>query len=1103
MKLALCHLLFLFSASSALAAVRVALVANGGGEAANQTIALATAALSGSEGLELLDRQTIDTVLQEQKLNLSGLVDDDQKIQVGKMLKADLFAIVETDASGGQALGLVIFDTVTGLRLSDSAVGGKPEQAANAIAAAVRAAVDKDRSLNNGVRLIGFLPVRNADLPRDRDIFCDTVRLLLERQLTASPGIAVLERARLEQVNKERQLRTAQGGGDLWSSVIIVQLEISARPKGQGLSASAVLMGSSGQRLDKLDASIGGDSAADLADQLRDRLIQSLKAQAIDHPFDRVEEARRFARDSEVLVFNSRFAPGAAAGEAAYALDQGDRNRLTLSTALWARAWECLTPDKVNLVELQAEVSDPLNPSSDDLDQALGLASRALTLQQESLKAELASSHDGQFFMDYSGGEERITFLEGCCSRLNAVANVPPELQIRVKEFRSPAMAYVLDYYDGWGKTIEYHPADLKNYNAEMLYAMNVDASIATSFAEFTAVRDHLIHQWMQAFDKHWLPPKDLWMQGGERQSELMTELFEMGWVRTDRWKDFSLDTCHKSLGPIADDLNHSTYPVMRLYGAVATVLADPEFAATTAEAKTRMLRDFMRQFEETLDKPGPTPKRVRQYAYIAAVDAIHLLTEGTESNPGAMIDLLNLAARHKQLIPDTALYMILKGRRDEGIDFRSSGGPLRPWLTALKETLELSRSPDCHVLDGNADGVRQKLTAEIHTLHERLPELGPEEAARPWDSAKLLVDLGSLPGISQLESAFVSADRVFVLGTGTEETGGAFIQAFELTLGGGSPKPLARMPVTPLSNPYVDDHPDGFVFRLVQGAAADDLNFYASVRHQGVIAFALGGGAATRIDSTHGLPTNFAQSLVSERGSLYIASSAEDGAYLTKWNPKNRSAKVLISSLRRNKKSPLDDTPSLCIEMMADDRPRHRLLLGVAELGPDSNERWDSGLYQLDAATGKIEHLLNQSTLNFGQYIGIDHDSLFAANTIWVVQFDLDKNKGRYFSFKPGTIDPVYIQGMDLDPDTVKGSGWSEPDNAREGDRKVIDGWLWIGQPFSRVSADAKSIEMLSPKVDPNNPPLGSIWIIEPAGKNQVVLGDSNQLYLLSLHQQ
>lgn len=1102
-KLRIGCLFLLFCVAPTFAAVRVALVTSGGGPIADQTIALATATLSGDKELDLVDRQSIDSILQEQKLNLSGLVDDDQKIQVGRMLKADLFADVETDANNGRALGLVIFDTARGLRLSDAAVGGKPEEAASAIAAAVRAAARKDQTLAQGVRLVGFLPVRNADMPRDYDIFCDTVRLLLERQLTASPGIAVLERSRLEQVNRERQLPTTQRAGDLLSSVVIVQLEISRGANGRGLDASAILLSGSGGKFDKLQAHIDGDSAADLADKLRERLIESLKAQPLEQPFNRSKEARRFARESEVLVYNSRFAAGAAAAEAADALDPGDRNQLILATALWARAWEYLTPGDVNLTEMSMGIAGPLRPPSADLDHALGLASRALTLQQESLKIELASSHQGQFFLDFSGGEERFTFLEGWCSRLNAVENVPPELQPRIKEFRAAATAYILDYYDGWGKTIDHDLSDLVDYNAEMLYAMNVEASIATSFTEYAAVRNHLIHQWMQTFDKHWLPPKELWMQGGERQSELMNELLDVEGVETDRWKDFTIESCRKSLGPIADDLNHSTNPVMKLYGAVAAALASPDFASITPDARTKMLKTFMRQLDQILKKPGRTPRRTRRDAYIAAVDGIHLLTVGTESNVGVMIDLFNLAAGHKQLIPDTALNLILAGTDFAPDEYKSSDALIHQWLAALQETLNLSQSPDCHILDGNADGVRQRLTAEIHALREKFPELGPEQVVQPWDSAKLLVDLASLPGISQLESAFVSADRVFVLGTGTEGNGGAFIQAFELTLGGGPPKPLAKMPVTPIKNPYLDDNPDGFVYRLVQGAAADDHHFYASVRHQGVVVFPLDGGAATRIDSAHGLPSNFAQSLVATRGNLYIASSAQEGAYVTKWNPMDKSAQVLISSLRRDIRSPLDNRPGLSIQFMADDEPHHRLLLGVDESVPPPDNRWDEcrgGLWQLSPTTGEMNHIITAMDLGFGLDIGIDHDSLFAANTIWVVQFNLQNNSGRYFSFKPGTINPEYIQGMDPDPNTVKGTGWSEPDNAREGDRKVIDGWLWIGQPFSRVSADAKSIEMLNTKLDPNNPPLGPIWIIEPIGTNQVVLGDSNQLYLLSL---
>jgi hypothetical protein len=113
--------------------MRVALVTTGGAESTSPAIALATAELNGVEDVQLVDRQSIQAVLQEQKLSLSGLIDAERMIQVGKLLKANLLAVVDTDQKGGQALGLVVFDAATGLRPWDAAIPGNPEQAAKSI----------------------------------------------------------------------------------------------------------------------------------------------------------------------------------------------------------------------------------------------------------------------------------------------------------------------------------------------------------------------------------------------------------------------------------------------------------------------------------------------------------------------------------------------------------------------------------------------------------------------------------------------------------------------------------------------------------------------------------------------------------------------------------------------------------------------------------------------------------------------------------------------------------------------------------------------------------------------------------------------------------
>lgn len=139
-------LLLLLCATSTFAAVRVALITAGAAESTNPAIALASAELSPTNEVQLVDRESIDAILHEQKLSRSGLVEGEQMIRVGRLMKADLFAIADTD-SEGRILGLVIFDTATGLCLSNAATAGDPEQIGKSIAAAIRAAAVKDRTL--------------------------------------------------------------------------------------------------------------------------------------------------------------------------------------------------------------------------------------------------------------------------------------------------------------------------------------------------------------------------------------------------------------------------------------------------------------------------------------------------------------------------------------------------------------------------------------------------------------------------------------------------------------------------------------------------------------------------------------------------------------------------------------------------------------------------------------------------------------------------------------------------------------------------------------------------------------------------------------------
>ena len=54
----------------------------------------------------------------------------------------------------------------------------------------------------------------------------------------------------------------------------------------------------------------------------------------------------------------------------------------------------------------------------------------------------LRDDHPERFYLEFTGGEERIAFLQGCFARVNAVQNIQAPSQARLAEFRSAAPGF-------------------------------------------------------------------------------------------------------------------------------------------------------------------------------------------------------------------------------------------------------------------------------------------------------------------------------------------------------------------------------------------------------------------------------------------------------------------------------------------------------------------------------------------------------------------------------------------------------------------------------------------------------------------------------------
>ncbi|HXI71288.1 MAG TPA: CsgG/HfaB family protein [Verrucomicrobiae bacterium] len=102
---------------------------------------LVTVALAESQGLELVERQTLDRVLREQDLYLSGLVRAKDAVRIGKLLKADWFLLgTETQINEKKSLVIRVVDARTGIMRDAGVVsaGQSPDKVAADVAAFVR-----------------------------------------------------------------------------------------------------------------------------------------------------------------------------------------------------------------------------------------------------------------------------------------------------------------------------------------------------------------------------------------------------------------------------------------------------------------------------------------------------------------------------------------------------------------------------------------------------------------------------------------------------------------------------------------------------------------------------------------------------------------------------------------------------------------------------------------------------------------------------------------------------------------------------------------------------------------------------------------------------
>ncbi len=142
--------------------------------------------LSENDSFELLERSEIDKVMREHQLSSSNL---SAGVLKHYFPHTDLFAVLTEKR-------LVVFHAKNGFRLWD----GSPENAAEKILAA------KNKLAQEEPLYLSIVSVRDVGVPLRLKAKIEEFVTLFEQELMTSPAIQMLERARLDAVNVEREL---------------------------------------------------------------------------------------------------------------------------------------------------------------------------------------------------------------------------------------------------------------------------------------------------------------------------------------------------------------------------------------------------------------------------------------------------------------------------------------------------------------------------------------------------------------------------------------------------------------------------------------------------------------------------------------------------------------------------------------------------------------------------------------------------------------------------------------------------------------------------------------------------------------------------------
>lgn len=1011
------------------AAVRLAILSPDDSERARQLVDLTVVETSRLPGVDVLDRGAAWERLQEEQLAQLGWVNGENAIVLGHRLAVDVFALLETASGGREAIGMVVFDVGTGVRLWDATLPpGKIDEQVEVIVKGLSSAIHKRGALTEGVRAISFGSVRNVNLPRTEDSALDGVARMVERRLNTASNLVVLERRRLESRNEELAETLSDEQERIRGAVVMADVEFMGDPAGREPAMRIQLTGSQGESIGTLELPACLSDMAGVADHMASGICSLMDGGCTDIVPDRLREAEHFAAEARHAIGHGQTEVALRAAEAAHALDPGDAEIAgVLVTTLFKSA--------AQILNRQHGLSRQLEDRRDGHWTAINRATRAAQLLERFLSDWVPPSNlspqNRHPVMNQSVESVYTRFIYLAFSR---GVYQDPQLKIPLRELQQKAREMFMEKFRRYAERVT-NDSTFRRLSSWMGQGPFQYGPVCMPTPD-DLLNDQL---WML---EQWLKLAETYQLGNENYGQGIAPLREIQSRTNQFWfiDTYALDGAPGAgwkLGPseyvrlegLFDGMRDHVNPVVRLYGLRGHLWARNQLAPLPVEELTAGIEAIQEAGHAILlEELACDERTLRHMTYRALLFAAGLHPDRRMQVRWEKF-LFDLMLEMGEVSPE--VLATLAGWH--GVD----GNALGAWQAAQQLKVRLDAN-DVTSLWGREGFVQTRLWGIEQALREQMTDHPETHAVLP---ARLLLGSNTMTGVEILSPPRIEGRHLWVAAWGHKE---------------GAPEGELKIL-------HVDLHTDE-VHRVAEASTAKWIGPYAPIQlrqptrgrgcwvvptgYHGMVILFDDGAPARFVRQTDGLPSDHIHSALAVENRLYLGLGASHSeAHLGVYDLESGRYDILCSSQRKTGTSPLDNvTPSYTIELLEWDGPHQRLLFLVhfSVLHPVGRHP-ACGLWAYYPEDGTWK-MLQQFYSNMYRGRRITDGRLFLDSSHYACLFDTEEDVGHF----------VYAShersaGPGLTPSTAAMAlkRYSCGPFALRKDE------IWSTFPFSRISSD------------------------------------------------